>query len=121
MKHILIIEDDADICELTKIWLEKKGFYVDTVGSSEEAFAKIEFDKPDLILLDVILPGINGLELLKILKNNFKTNSIKIILFTALSINVQNRLGLDEKANGYLGKPFTNKELYEMVDKILIQ
>ena len=83
MKRILFIDDDADIVTVTKFVLEHANFYVSSVGSAEEGITFLEKESPDLILLDLFLPKMQGWELSKQLKKNDSFKNIPIILFTA--------------------------------------
>jgi CheY-like chemotaxis protein len=90
-----------------------------TAISGEQALQLIPKAKPDIILLDVVLPGVSGLEVCRRLKKDPITRFIKIILFTALGTEVDMMLEKNSKADGYIAKPFSNKNLLAMVNKLL--
>tara|TARA_B110000444_G_C18752591_1_gene553500 strand:+ start:470 stop:1147 length:678 start_codon:yes stop_codon:yes gene_type:complete len=114
--HILVVDDDDRIRELVKEYLNEKGFIVSTGNSAEQAKVKLEYFKFDLIVLDVMMPGQNGFELTKEIKNN---SNIPIILLTAKG-EVENRIeGLELGADDYLGKPFEPKELLLRIKNII--
>ena len=114
--HILVVDDDDRIRELVKQYLIEKGFIVSTANNSAEAKIKIGYFKFDLIVLDVMMPGQNGYELTKEIKEN---NCPPIILLTAKG-EVENRIkGLELGADDYLGKPFEPKELLLRINNII--
>ena len=114
--HILVVDDDDRIRELVKEYLNKSGFIVSTGNSAEDAKIRLEHFKFDLIVLDIMMPGQNGLELTKEVK---KKSNIPIILLTAKS-EVESRIeGLELGADDYLGKPFEPKELLLRVKNII--
>lgn len=116
---ILIVDDEPDLLDLAKITLLAGGYEVLTAASGEQALNLIKGNKPDLILLDVVLPGVSGLDICRRLKRNSQTNDIKIILFTALGTEVDMMLEKKDKADGYLTKPFPNRDLLGLVEKLL--
>jgi CheY-like chemotaxis protein len=117
--QVLIVDDEPDILELAKIAVESGGYSVITAISGEQALQLIPKAKPDIILLDVVLPGVSGLEVCRRLKKDPITRFIKIILFTALGTEVDMMLEKNSKADGYIAKPFSNKNLLAMVNKLL--
>lgn len=106
-KNILLIEDDPSTLEVYKIALEQAGFVVDTADSGEEALEKIKEDGHDLILLDYILPGIDGSEVLREIKKNPKTKKIKVLITTNYS-----KEALKEKGKFVAGEKFVIKADY---------
>jgi CheY-like chemotaxis protein len=119
-RKILVVDDEPDILDLARITLESGGYDVVTAASGEEALQLIIRDKPDLALLDVVLPGLSGLELCRRLKRDPTTYSpIKVVLFTALGTEVDMMLEKRDKADGYLAKPFTSKSLLGLVGRLL--
>jgi CheY-like chemotaxis protein len=118
---ILIVDDELDILELAKIAVESQGYDVTTATSAEEALQIIPTLKPHLALIDVVLPGISGLEACRRLKRDPSTRFIKVILFTALGTEVDMMLEPKDKADGYIGKPFSNKDLLALIAKLLAE
>ncbi|KUO74465.1 MAG: ArsR family transcriptional regulator [Clostridia bacterium BRH_c25] len=110
-ERILVIEDEVNIQELLKYNLEKNGYKVTVAGNGvdglEEAFANI----PDLILLDLMLPGLDGLEVCKRLRMEKRTKKIPLFMLTAKSEELDKVLGLELGADDYVTKPFSIKEL----------
>ena len=114
--HILVVDDDDRIRELVKEYLNENGFIVSTGNSAEEAKTRLRYFKFDIIILDVMMPGQNGFELTKEIKQN---SDIPIILLTAKG-EVENRIeGLELGADDYLVKPFKHKELLLRVKNII--
>ncbi len=114
--HILVVDDDNRIRSLLKEYLNENKFLVSTAQNSEEAKIKLNHFKFDLIVLDVMMPGQNGYELTKEIKEN---NCPPIILLTAKG-EVENRIkGLELGADDYLGKPFEPKELLLRINNII--
>ena len=114
--HILVVDDDNRIRELVKEYLNENNFIVSTGNSAEEAKIKLKYFKFDLLVLDVMMPGQNGFELTKEIKEN---SDIPIILLTAKG-EVESRIeGLEIGADDYLGKPFEPKELLLRIKNII--
>ncbi len=118
-KHILVIDDESDIRELITYNLKKEGFITDTASDGETALATIRKHSFDLIILDLMLPGIQGIELCKILRNDPKTAKIPIIMLTAKGEEVDRILGLEMGADDYITKPFSPRELIARVKAII--
>jgi|TARA_B110000967_G_scaffold53914_1_gene55283 two-component system phosphate regulon response regulator OmpR len=114
--HILVVDDDDGIRELVKQYLVGKNFLVTTANSAEEAIEKVSIIKFDLIVLDIMMPGKNGLEFTK--ENKEKINT-PIILLTAKGETDERVAGLEIGADDYLSKPFEPKELILRIKNIL--
>ena len=116
LNHILVVDDDDRIRNLLKEYLNDKKFVVSTAQNSEEAKIKLSHFKFDLLVLDVMMPGQNGYELVKEIKDD---NCPPIILLTAKG-EVENRIkGLELGADDYIGKPFEPKELLLRINNII--
>lgn len=107
-KKILVVDDDAKIVELVKLYLTRDGYGVITASDGNEALRLARETRPDLIVLDIMLPGINGLEICRALRNE---SSVPIILLTAKTTEADRITGLDLGADDYVTKPFSPKEL----------
>ena len=118
-KHILIVDDEADIVELVSYNLKKEGFTVDSASDGEAALTKIRKGKYTLVILDLMLPGIQGMELCRILRNDPKTAALPIIMLTAKGEEVDKILGLEMGADDYMAKPFSPRELIARVKAVL--
>ena len=114
--HILVVDDDDGIRELVKEYLSQNNFLVSTASSAEDAFEKIKIIKFDLIILDIMMPGKNGLEFLK---ENKKKLDTPVILLTAKGEANERVEGLEIGADDYLPKPFEPKELILRIQNIL--
>jgi two-component system, OmpR family, alkaline phosphatase synthesis response regulator PhoP len=107
-KKILVVDDDAKIVELVKIYLKRDGYSVITAYNGTDALKTAQQNKPDLIVLDIMLPGIDGLEICRELR---KASTVPIILLTARTTEEDRIKGLDLGADDYVTKPFSPKEL----------
>lgn len=116
---ILVVEDEAPIQELLQFNLERSKYRVTVVDSGEEALAEAAKLQPDLILLDIMLPGADGLEVCKQLKANAKTEKIPIIMLTALCEEADIVTGLELGADDYITKPFSPRVLLARVKAAL--
>ncbi|MEW6586390.1 MAG: response regulator [Nitrospirota bacterium] len=118
-KHILVVEDEADLVELISYNLKKEGFAVDSAFDGEAGLAKIRKDKYDLVILDLMLPGIQGVEICRIVRSDPKTASLPIIMLTAKGEEVDRIIGLEMGADDYMTKPFSPRELVARVKAVL--
>ena len=118
-KHILVVDDEADLVKLVTYNLKKEGFLVDSAQDGEKALAKVKKGKYDLIILDLMLPGLQGMELCRIIRNDPKTSSLPIIMLTAKGEEVDRVLGLELGADDYITKPFSPRELVARVKAVL--
>jgi two-component system, OmpR family, alkaline phosphatase synthesis response regulator PhoP len=118
-EKILIVEDDKDIIKMLEYNLKKEGFRVTTAHDGEDALDLALRQFPDLILLDLMLPGMDGLEVCKSLKNGNKTSSIPIIMLTAKSQESDKVVGLELGADDYITKPFSPRELIARIKAVL--
>ena len=112
MKKILIVDDEKPISDIIKFNLEKEGYEIVTAFDGEEALEKVAEESPDLIVLDVMLPKIDGLEVVREVR---KTHSMPIIMVTAKETEIDKVLGLELGADDYVTKPFSNRELVARV------
>ena len=119
MEHIIAIEDEADILEVVAYNLKREGFEVQGVRDGEEGLAAIRRRQPDLVLLDLMLPGIDGLEICRQLKNDQFSKAIPIVMLTAKGEESDIVLGLGMGADDYITKPFSPKELVARVKAVL--
>jgi DNA-binding response OmpR family regulator len=108
---VLVVEDDADIAQLLVHYLGKAGFSTETVGSGREALALIQTRPPDLVVLDLMLPHVDGLEICRIVRSNAATAAMPIIMLTARGEESDRIVGLEIGADDYLAKPFSPNEL----------
>jgi len=118
-KKILIIEDETDIVEFVTFNLIRDGFDVISAKTGEEGLKKAQTEMPDLILLDIMLPGLNGLDVCRALKNKEQTHHIPIVMLTARNEDVDIITGLEIGATDYVTKPFSPKVLIARIRAIL--
>ncbi|HTZ18998.1 MAG TPA: response regulator [Dissulfurispiraceae bacterium] len=119
MKNILVIDDEADIVELVAYNLRKEGFTVETAHDGEEGLKMIDSKKYDLIFLDLMLPGVQGIELCKMVRNNPETSRVPIIMLTAKGEEIDKIIGLEVGADDYITKPFSTRELVARTKALL--
>jgi len=118
-QSVLVVEDEEDIMEVIRFNLEKEGYEVHQALSGEKALQVIENNLPSLVLLDLMLPGINGLDLCRIFKQNDRTKAIPVIMLTAKSEDADIVAGLEMGAEDYITKPFSPRGLVARVRTIL--
>lgn len=118
-ENVLIIEDEEDIQELIAYNLGKEGYQITAVASGEEGFRTAKAKQPNLIVLDIMLPGMDGLEICKLLKADAKTQHIPIVMLTAKGEESDVITGLELGADDYIVKPFSPKVLVARIRTIL--
>jgi two-component system alkaline phosphatase synthesis response regulator PhoP len=118
-KKILIVEDEPDILQLVKLYLEKEGFRTATAVNGAQALKKVKEDKPDLIVLDLMLPELDGLEVCKRLRSVPDTAMLPIIMLTAKAEESDTVIGLELGADDYVAKPFSPKALVARIKALL--
>lgn len=116
---IFIVEDDLDIREMESYALKSSGFEVTACSSGAELFEALEKDEPELIMLDIMLPGEDGLSILSRLREDPKTRLTPIIMVTAKTSEIDKVKGLDRGADDYITKPFGVMELVSRVKALL--
>ena len=118
-KKIMVVDDEEDIRELIVYNLKKDGFTVSSASDGEEALKQIRAGHFDLLVLDLMLPGIQGMELCRTVRNDPKTKDLPIIMLTAKGEEVDRILGLEIGADDYITKPFSPRELVARVKAVL--
>src|ERR1700719_2555125 len=119
MTRILVVEDDRDIGELVCRYLEKASFTAELVSSGRDAVAALEAGAPDLLILDLMLPHVDGLEICRLVRATDRTAAIPIIMLTARAEESERIAGLEVGADDYLAKPFSPNELVARVRALL--
>src|SRR6266849_2518382 len=117
--RILVVEDDQDIAELVARYLDKAGFVTERATSGREALKTIAARPPDLVVLDLMLPHVDGLEVCRVVRSNEATAAIPIIMLTARVEESERIVGLELGADDYLAKPFSPNELVARVRALL--
>jgi len=118
-ENVLVVDDERDILELVKYNLDKEGYTVTTVASGEDALLATRSKLPDLIVLDLMLPGVDGLEVCRRLKADPKTSGIPIVMLTAKGDEADVVTGLELGAADYVTKPFSPKVLTARIRAVL--
>jgi two-component system alkaline phosphatase synthesis response regulator PhoP len=118
-ERILVVDDEEDILELITYNLMKEGYHVITAASGETAISKAHKEKPDLILLDLMLPGVDGLDVYRELKKKEDTSQIPIIMVTAKTEDADIITGLELGSDDYVTKPFSPKVLLARIKAVL--
>jgi len=108
---ILVVDDEDPILELLRFNLEKEGYQVFVAKDGQEALDCVDKEQPDLLVLDVMLPGMDGLEVCRIMRLNPRLQQIPIIMLTAKGEEIDTVLGLELGADDYMTKPFSPREL----------
>jgi phosphate regulon transcriptional regulator PhoB len=119
MSKILIVDDEEDIVELLSYNLEKEGFSALKAYDGEAALGLVRSEKPDLMILDLMLPKMNGLDVCKAIRRNPETVNLPIIMLTAKGDEIDKIIGLEIGADDYVTKPFSIKELIARVRSIM--
>ena len=115
-KKVLIVDDDTNICELLRLYLEKDGFDTVIANDGEAAIVKFNVEEPDIILLDIMLPKLDGWQVRRTIRKN---STVPIIMLTAKGETFDKILGLDLGADDYVTKPFDSKEVVARVKAVL--
>jgi DNA-binding response OmpR family regulator len=119
VSHILIVEDDRDIAELVRHYLLRAGHTVDVAVSGADVMPSVRARMPDLVVLDLMLPGVHGLEVCRSLRSQSSTADLPIIMVTARAEEADRIAGLELGADDYVTKPFSPKELVARVAALL--
>jgi phosphate regulon transcriptional regulator PhoB len=118
-KKILVVDDEKDIVDLVAYNLEKEGFTTIKAYDGERTLELIKSQKPDLVVLDLMLPGIRGLEVCKFIRRNRETETLPVIMLTAKGDHVDRIIGFEVGADDYITKPFNVRELIARVRAVL--
>ena len=119
MKKILIVDDKLEVVELVTATLEGEGYQVISASDGREALEKIGKEKPDLVLLDIIMPKMDGLEVLAKAKKDSQTKDIPIIMLTAKGQKLDQEKGEELGATSYIVKPFSPSHLLIKIEEII--
>ena len=119
MAKILVVDDEEHIRQLVRLYLEKEGFAVETAGDGRAALSRVNAFKPDLVVLDLMLPELDGWHVCRELRRSPLTESLPIIMLTARDDMIDRILGLELGADDYLTKPFNPRELVARVRAVL--
>jgi DNA-binding response OmpR family regulator len=118
-RKVLVVEDDPDQLEVTRLSLKAAGFAIGTASNGIDALKKAKTVSPDLILLDVMMPGLNGFAVCETLRENPATAAIPVLMLTGLCSHISQLVAFESGATDYLIKPFVPEELVSKVEKLL--
>lgn len=118
-KKILVVDDEADLVELITYNLKKEGFIVDSSLDGEKALSMVKVGNYDLLILDLMLPGLQGMDLCRIIRNDPEKSGLPVIMLTAKGEEFDRVLGLEMGADDYITKPFSIRELVARVRAVL--
>lgn len=118
-KKILVVEDEPDIAESLKLRLDMAGYEVVVAGNGQEAVSKAKTESPDLVLLDLMIPKMDGYEVCRVLRSHEATKMTPVVVLTALQMVGDIDKAFEAGANDYLSKPFTNERLLAKIQKLL--
>ena len=118
-KHVLVVEDEPDTAELIELHLKNDGYRVTVAGDGDQALKKVHKHMPDLVILDLMIPEITGVEVCKFIRKDPATESIPIIMCTAKTGEIDKILGLELGADDYVTKPFSPRELLLRVKNLI--
>ena len=113
---IMVVDDDPNALDIVRTFLESKGYHVATARDGTEALAQLEEVRPAIVLLDVMMPGMDGWEVARIIKNHPKLGSTRVVMLTARSDFADKHEGLRAGADDYIVKPIQLRELGERVE-----
>lgn len=119
MRKITIVEDELDIAKNIEFNLKKEGFQTDIITDGKNAFEKIKQNLPTLVILDVMLPNLDGISILRIMKEDKETKKIPVIILTARDSEIDKISGLELGADDYISKPFSIRELIARIKTVL--
>ena len=119
--RILVVDDEIYIVHILDFSLGMEGYEVLTALDGEQALERLKSDKPDLIVLDIMMPKVDGYEVCRTIKTNAETQHIPVILLSAKGRNVDQKMGFDVGADDYITKPFSPRKLVERINALLGQ
>jgi DNA-binding response OmpR family regulator len=124
MKKVLLVDDDVDFCEATALLLESKAYEVILAHDGKEGLEKVQEEKPDLVILDVMMPEMNGYDVCVVLKADPELKKLPVILLTAVDQAIfrttyTRHMGLMTEADDYIAKPVDPEELVKRVEGLL--
>jgi DNA-binding response OmpR family regulator len=117
---ILVVDDEVNITQILEFSIGAEGYEVITAANGEEAIDKARREQPDLIILDIMMPKIDGYEACRILKANPLTKGIPVVLLTAKGRDIDKRLGYEVGATDYIIKPFSPNKLVDRIHQLLV-
>ncbi len=120
-KRILIVDDEPNIVLSLEFLMKKNGYEVETATDGDQAIAAVEQQKPDLLLLDVMMPRKDGYQVCQLLRGREEFNDVRIVMLTAKGRDVEREKGLSLGADDYITKPFSTQDVVDKVSELLGQ
>ncbi len=117
---ILVVDDEVNITQILEFSIGAEGYEVLTASNGEEAIDRARREQPDLVILDIMMPRIDGYEACRILKTNPLTKNIPVVLLTAKGRDIDKRLGYEVGATDYIVKPFSPNKLIARIQELLV-
>ena len=121
MAKIFVIDDDQQLLHMVGLMLERGGHTITLINKPEEGLEKLKADKPDLLVVDVMMPNMSGHDLTRQIRATKELENLPILVLTARSQDIDRDTAIRSGADGYLSKPVTSQELIEQVDKLLTE
>ena len=118
-RKVLVVDDEENIIQILEFSIEAEGYEVITALNGEEAIKKARKEQPNLIILDIMMPKVDGYEVCRVLKGNPLTKKIPVILLTAKGREIDKRLGFEVGASDYIVKPFSPSKLIDKINEHL--
>ena len=119
MKRVFIVDDEPDVVELIETVLELEGYSVSSETNGRQALTRILEDPPDLVILDLMMPDLDGMELLKLLRAQPQGAGIPVVIVSARTSQLDQIGSLQLGANAYICKPFSNRDLLAQVEQLI--
>jgi two-component system phosphate regulon response regulator PhoB/two-component system alkaline phosphatase synthesis response regulator PhoP len=119
MKRVFVVDDEPDVVELIETVLELEGYGVESETNGRQALARILKDPPDLVILDLMMPDLDGMELLKLLRAQPQGAGVPVVIVSARTGQLDQMGSLQLGANAYICKPFSNRELVAQVEQLI--
>jgi len=116
---VLLVDDDERVRRLVRVTLEQEGYRVREAGSADEGMTSIEEERPDLVLLDVLMPQVDGWEMLRRMQEEFGSGAIPVVMFSGSADDVARKEATTRGASGFIGKPFDVAQLVEQTKSIV--
>jgi two-component system alkaline phosphatase synthesis response regulator PhoP len=117
---ILVVDDEVNITQILEFSIGSEGYQVITASNGEDAVEKARREQPDLVILDIMMPKIDGYEACRLIKSNPLTKNIPVVLLTAKGRDIDKRLGYEVGAIDYIVKPFSPNKLIERIHQLLV-
>ncbi len=119
MVKVLVVEDTLAQMDLIKLYLKEGGYSVLTANNAKDGLALLDSEKPDVVITDVVMEGMNGFEMCRAIKKNPATEKVPVIACTSRNTDLDRMWGMKQGVDAYIGKPFTSEELVRAVRSVV--